>query len=236
MNAKKIFSILLVLVGEFLIIISFIYFGNNLSSEILTLDIVVSSVIYSLFFIDVLFPMIDFNDKSQKVIGSMGIRWFTSLLYKLSALGVMIAFMLTKPVDFDSQIIIQGILFFLLLLGFFSAVSSSGKVEDTYVKEKQILNRVEDMKKAMKEVQIKLDLIKNTPAEILSEVLILQEDILYISPCNNQDAYELETNLLIELKAVKDCLFEFPLNSEKIIEKIQNCQRICIARKGIYSI
>jgi|SRR5665647_386948 len=235
MNTKNIFSILLLLIGEALIIISFLYFGSNLASEILTLDTIVSTILYSLFFIDILIPMVDFKDKSQRVIGSLGLRWFVTSLYTLSAIGMMVIFFIVRPADFSSQIIIQAILFFLLLLGMYSAATSSEKVVERYLEERQILGCVEDLKKVMIEVIFKLDQLKNIPADIRAGVTALQDDLRFISPCNNQDAYDLETNLLNEIKAVKNSLFEYPLNSDSIIERIQNCQRICIARKKIYS-
>jgi len=235
MNKRNIFSILLLLAGEALIIISFLYFGSNLDNEILALNIIVSSIIYSLLFIDILIPMVDFKDKSQKVIGSLGIRWFVTSLYLLSAVGVMVTFILVKPVDIYSQILIQAMLFFLLLLGMYSAASSSDKVKERYTDEKQMLSRVEDVKKAIKEVQNKIDQIKNAPSDILFGITSLQEDLRFIAPCNNQEAIELESHLLVEIETIKDRLFEFPLNSDRITENIQNCKRICIARKQIYS-
>src|SRR5665647_2588497 len=111
MNTKNIFSILLLLIGEALIIISFLYFGSNLASEILTLDTIVSTILYSLFFIDILIPMVDFKDKSQRVIGSLGLRWFVTSLYTLSAIGMMIIFFIGRPADFTAPSTIHAVLF-----------------------------------------------------------------------------------------------------------------------------
>jgi hypothetical protein len=41
MNAKKIFSLLLVIFGEAILILCFLHFGRNVQTEILTLNIVV---------------------------------------------------------------------------------------------------------------------------------------------------------------------------------------------------
>ncbi len=56
MNAKKIFSLLLVIFGEAILILCFLHFGRNVQTEILTLNIVVSSLIYCLLFIDIIVP------------------------------------------------------------------------------------------------------------------------------------------------------------------------------------
>jgi len=157
MNTKKIFSLLLVIFGEALIILCFLHFGRNVQTEILTLNIVVSSIIYCLLFIDIIIPWVDFKDKSQKTIGSIGLRWFFTFFYMLLAIGAMVVFNSVKPIHFTNQIIIQGILFFFLLLGFFMAFSTSDKVKEVYVEEKQNRDRVDEMKKATKEVQLKID-------------------------------------------------------------------------------
>jgi len=163
------------------------------------------------------------------------VRWFVTSLYALMAIGVMVTSIQIKTVDVDSQIIIQSILFFLLLLGLYYATSSSRKVELIYAEEKQNLSRLEDIKKAMIEVLDQLDQLKNAPPDLRLAMTWLQEDLRYVSPCNTYEAYDLEMNFLYEIKAVKDGLFEYPLNSDRIIERIQNCQRICNARKKIYS-
>ena len=128
MNAKKIFSLLLVLFGEALLILCFLHFGRNVQAEILTLNIVVSSIIYCLLFIDIIVPWVNFKDKSQKTIGSIGLRWFFTFFYMLLAIGAMVVFNSVKPIHFTNQIIIQRILFFLILLGFFMACCSSDRV------------------------------------------------------------------------------------------------------------
>ena len=125
MNSKKIFSILLLLAGDALIIFSFLNFGKNLSTEILSLNIVVSTIIYALFFIDILFPMVNFGDKSHKTIGSLGLRWFFTIFYTIVAIAAMFFLNYGASISISIQVIINSILFFLLLLGLFSAASSS---------------------------------------------------------------------------------------------------------------
>ncbi len=232
---KKIFYYLFLLSGELLIIICFLYFGRNAEAKLLTLNIIVSSIIYSLLFIGTLIPLVDFRDKSQKTIGSIGIRWFFTSLYMIGTIAVMIICNYGRQIDINSQIIIHGILFFLLFLGLFFSVSGSNKVQEVYNEERQILNRLEEMKKATKQVQIKLDSMNNIPPEIISKMTALQENLRYLSPCNNQDAYLLESNFLQEVDKVKNSLLDFPINHERIIENIQKCEIIYKERKHIFT-
>jgi hypothetical protein len=236
MNFKKIFSLLLIILGEALIIVCFMHFGRNLENEILTLNIVVSSLIYCTLFIDLILPWIDFKDKSQKTVGSLGLRWFFTFFYILLAIGAMVVFNSVKPIHFTNQIILQGILFFFLLVGFFMAFSSSDKVREVYVEEKQNRDRVDDMKKETKEVQIKIDQMKNIPTDIVNKLNDLQENLRYLSPCNNSNAYELEAKFVEEMSALNGCFFDIPLNLEKINDNIQNCNRTLKERKQVFSI
>jgi len=235
MNAKKIFSILLVIFGEALLILCFLHFGRNVQTEILTLNIVVSTIIYCLLFIDIIIPWVDFKDKSQKVIGSIGLRWFFTFFYMLLAIGAMVVFNSVKPIHFTNQIIIHGILFFLLLLGFFIAFISSDKVRGVYVEEKQNRDRIDEMKKATKEVQLKIDQMKNIPTDIINKLNDLQENLRFLSPCNNSNAYELEAKFVEEMRALNGCFFDIPLNLEKINDNIQNCNRTLKERKQVFS-
>ena len=235
MKNKHLFSVLLILVGEALIITSWIFFGSSIDSNVLTLDIIVSSIIYSLFFIDALFPMLDFKEKSQKIVGSLGIRWFITTIYNVLAIGAMVVFLFIKPIDINGQILIQAIFLFVLLIGLYSASTSSEKVEEIFLDESQKFNRLTINKKTVEKLQFKLFQLKNIPPEIISGIADLYEELQYISPCNNPESIELEENLLKEVKAINDSLFEIPLNSIRILEKISLCQRICHARKLIYS-
>ncbi|MFM7683777.1 MAG: hypothetical protein ACKO7P_13710, partial [Bacteroidota bacterium] len=199
MNAKKIFSLFIALFGEALIIFGFIHFGKNLQSEILTLNIVVSSIIYCLVFVDFIFPWANLKDKAQKQIGSIGLRWFFTYLYIALAIAAMVIFNTMKPIHFINQILIHGILFFVVLLGLFLAFSSSDKVREVYFEEKQNRDRTDEMKKATKELQLKLDAMNNIPPEIISRINELQENLRYLSPSNNNEALVLESKFVEEV-------------------------------------
>jgi hypothetical protein len=235
MNAKKIFSLLLIIFGEALLILCFLHFGKNVQTEILTLNIVVSSLIYCLLFIDIIVPWVDFKDKSQKTIGSIGLRWFFTFSYIIVAIVAMEVFNSVKPISFTIQFIIQGILFFFLLLGYFMAFSSSDKVSEVYVEEKQNRDRIDEMKKATKEVQMKIDQRKNIPTDIINKLKDLQDNLRFLSPSNNSNAYGLEAKFVEEMRALNVCFLDIPLNLEKINDNIQNCYRTLKERKQVFS-
>jgi hypothetical protein len=235
MSVKKIFSLLLVIFGEFLIALCFLHFGRNLQFDILTLNIVVTSLIFCTLFIDIIFPWVNFKDKSQKEIGSIGLRWFFTFFYLILAVSVMVIFNILNPVHFTTQLIIHGVLFFLLLLGFFMAFSSSDKVKQVYIEEKQNRERIDEMKKVTKELQIMVDAKSGIPSEIVSRINEIQENLRYLSPCNNSNAYELENQFVNEIRNLILCFIDNELNIEKINNKLKNCERTLKERKQIFS-
>jgi len=227
--------VLLLLVGELLIIFCFWHFGNNLDKTVLTLDIIISSIIYLLCFIDLLFPLINLKDKSQKVVGSIGLRWFFVSFYIFFAIAAMVIFTRVIPLEIISLYLIHGILFFLLLVGLNFALEASRNVNEVYQHETQNRGRIEDMRKATKEVMLKLDRMKDIRSEVNVRVSNLYENLRFISPSDDRSAYELETNYLNELKSVQDCLFEVPYNYDKIFENIENCERTYKEGKQVLS-
>jgi hypothetical protein len=225
----------LALFGEVLIVLGFLHFGKNLQSEILTLNIVVSSIIYCLVFVDFIFPWVNLKDKAQKQIGSIGLRWFFTYLYIALAIGAMVIFNTVKPVHFANQLLIHGVLFFVVLLGLFLAFSSSDKVREIYFEEKTNRDRIDEMKKATKELQLKLDAMNNIPTEIISRLNELQENLRYLSPSNNNEALVLEGKFIEEVRILSNCFSKEPLNMEIVISNIKNCERTYKERKQIFS-
>ena len=105
MTPKKIVSILLILLGEAIIIFCFLHFGIRLQTEVLVLNIIVSTIIYCLVFVDFFFPWVNLKDKSQKQIGSIGLRWFFAFFYLILALLFMVFFNSINPTHFSNQIV-----------------------------------------------------------------------------------------------------------------------------------
>jgi hypothetical protein len=235
MDTKKIFSIFLLLLGEALIIIGFLYFGKNLTQNILALNIIVSSIIYLLWFVEKFIPMVDLKDKAHKGIGSIGLKWLFTFLYAAAAIGTMVVFNTVKPVDLYTQIIIHGILFFLLLVGLYFVFYTSQKVGEVFIEETTNCSRIDEMKKATREIKIKADLTKNIPSDINIRVTELLENLRFISPSNDAEAMNLESQYLKEIRDLQDCLFFNPLNYDKSIEILQKCEQTYSERKRIYS-
>jgi hypothetical protein len=235
MSSKKTFSLLLALFGEALIIFFFLYFFKNTQIEVLILNIFVSTIIYCLLFADLIFPWVNLKDKTQKQIGSIGIRWFFTYSYLILAIGAMVYFNNEKPTHFAYQLMIHGILLFIILLGLFISFSTSEKVSEVYFEEKENRDRIDELKKATKELILKVDSMSNIPSEIKTRINELQENLRYLSPTNNIESIRIESKFIEEVRALKNCFLDNPLNIEIINDNIKNCERTYKERKQIFS-
>lgn len=235
MNIRRIASVALLLAGEALIIFCFLHFGKDADPQVRTLNIVVASVLYSLNFIDLLIPWVNFKDRAQKTIGSIGLRWMVTFLYILFALGAMIIFNIFIVMGFENQLLIHAILFFLFLVGIFLAFTSSSNVQSVFEEEERNRSGITEMKKLTHEVVIKLDQIDGFPAALKKKINDLHENLRYLSPGNNQEAQALEKDYLNAMRAIYNRLFDRPLDEEKINRLLCDCERLVKDRKQIYS-
>jgi hypothetical protein len=235
MNTKKIMSRLLLLFGEALIIIAFILLRGDLANNILVLNIVVSTLIYGLFFVDILVPWIDFGDKSQRRVGAMGVRWLTTWMYAIAAIAVMIIANVPYDLAFSTQLIIHGVLLFVLFLGLFAALHASDKVNQVYQIETANRNGVVEMKKAIVSLKDKINEVSDLPESFILRVNTLEENLRFISPTENSEAHELENSFVETIHALCFALSNYSINEQQIENDLKKCERVYQNRKQIYS-
>ena len=147
----------------------------------------------------------------------------------------MVIFNTVKPIDVNAQMIIHGILFFLLLVGLYFVFYASQKVGEVFIEETGIRSRIDEMKRATREIKLKADLTKNFPSDINIKVTALLENLRFISPSNDGEAMNLEVRYLKEIRDLQDCLFDNPMNYDKGIEILQKCEQTYNERKRMYS-
>jgi hypothetical protein len=236
MDTKKILSWIALLGGEAIIIVAFILFRGGLADNILVLNIVVSSLIYGLFFVDVLVPWIDLGDKSQKKVGSLGLRWFFTWLYAIAAIAVMLAGNLAYEWSFALQIIIHCVLLFLLILGFVASFTASDKVVEVYKQEIQNRNGITEMKKTMVNLKDKINDTANLPENFIQRINSLEENLRFISPSDNSEAHELERAFVDTINSINIALTNYSLNKQQIENNLKKCERLYQNRKNILNL
>lgn len=235
MKTKNLLPWLLLLLGEAVIITAFILFRGETETNILTLNIVVSSIVYGLFFVDALVPWVDFKDASHKRVGAIGLRWVITWIYAFLAIAAMILSNVVYALPFTTQLWIHAALLFFVLLGLFGVSQTAQKVKNVHDAETNIKNYVVEMKKAMADLKEKISRADNLPDDFLAQINALDENLRYLSPSNREKARELEQSFIETIKDIGFALHDFSLNEEKINHNVKKCERIFQNRKQIYS-
>ncbi|MCP4310483.1 MAG: hypothetical protein GY790_04415 [Bacteroidetes bacterium] len=234
---KKILLYTLFLLGEGLLIFSFLHFSSESENYSTTINITVSSIIYFLFFIDALVPMVDLSDISHPKVGSSGIRWIVTYLYAVSAIGLMLVFNTIFLIGAQSQILLHAILLFLAAAGLSVAVASASKVKSDYESEQTRRARMLNIKDVSKEILHTINSRNDIEPKIKGQIFDLSEDLRYLSPTNNSDAHKAEEKILKELKTLESVLQKSPIElTKEIIHAMQTCALYYQERKNIYSI
>ena len=234
MDIRKILSWVALLGGEAIIITAFIFFKSDSADNIGVLNIVISSLIYGLFFVDILVPWVDLADNSQKKVGSLGLRWFFTWLYAVSAIALMFIVSLGN-LDFKWSLILQCILLFLLVLGFIASLTASDKVEEVYQQELQNRNGINEMKSAMRDLKDRMSGVTGLPDSFKTRINSLEEDLRFVSPANNEEAYGLEKSFSNIVSDISFAISDFQMNEEVIESNLKKLERIFQNRKLVYS-
>lgn len=235
METKKILSWVSLLLGEVLIIASFILFGESLEKNTLVLNIVIASIIYSLFFTDILFSWINLGDKSQRKIGAIGVRWIFTWLYTLLAIATMVVCNLLLNSSFPVQLFVHGILIFILLLGFIAVISVSNKTKEVFTQENSNRNGITEMKKAITNLKNRMNDLSELPEYFINRIDTLEDSIRYLSPSNNLEAHGLESSFTNTIRDIYIAIDNFSMNEELINNNLKKCERIFQNRKQIHS-
>jgi hypothetical protein len=231
---KTVISYTLLALGEVLIFFSLYHFGKNISQDVFILNFSVLTVIYTLLFVDLIIPWVDLNDREQKTIGSIGVRWFVTLGYGIFAILGMLYFHFQQT-DFNAQLLIHCILFFFLLIGFFGAFRSTQKVSEVYQSELNNRQTLDSLRKKAFQLKTLMESNSNIDKNLVLTFSRIQEDLRFISPSNSREAWELEETFSVELDKLISSVRNIKPDQDEISSMIQNCNIIFKQRKQVLS-
>lgn len=232
---KTLLSLVAFLLGEAVIIASFLLWRGEAATDVLALNMAVSSLIYCLFFVDVLVPWVNWSDKAQKSVGSMGLRWFVTWVYAAFAVAVMLVCNLWLVASFELQLILHCVLFFLLLLGFTGVLHASGKVGGKYVQESRSRQGVQEMKQAVSGLKEAAAGCAQLPAACMHRIDSLEEGLRFLSPSDNLEARLLERQFVETVESIAAALPGYAADQEKIDAAFKKAERLYASRKAVYS-
>ena len=235
MNVRKIQKWLLLLFGEAIIISAFVLFRGATPDNILILNITVSTIVYVLFFVRFRTPWIDLKDKSQKQIGTTGISWFASWSYAILAIGTITCGYFLPELIFSVQLIIHCILLFILFMWLMLSRHSADKVKEVYEAETKNRNGINEMKNAMRHLKDSINDLNGLPAQFTQRINTFEENLRYISPSDNSEAYVLENSFVEVIKEIRFAISDYSMNEDRIESNLKKLERIYQNRKNIYS-
>ncbi len=235
MSAKRILSIIAFILGEAIIITGISIYRGDMSDEVYKLNLIVSTIIYCVLFIDIIVPWIPLNDKSQRKVGSIGLRWAVSWTYAIAAILVMLICNYVAATVFKTQLIIHLALILFLILGFIGVFNSSDKVSEIYEKEEHSRQGILKMKQAMAALKNKAEECTQLPAEYKLRINNLEEELRYISPSNNPVANNLEMQYVDIINKMVISISCSTLNKDEIDTNLNTAERIYQSLKSIYS-
>ena len=236
MNTRRKLSLIALVLGEILLITAFLLLGTNLATNILILNIVVASLVYALFFIDVLFPWIHLGKQQPIEVGSLGVRWFFTWIYAFAAIGVMLCANIFFSWFFVLQFVIQTTLIFLLILGMIAVLSAADRVGEVTIFENSIGAGISEMKQVMNNLKIQIGTLPDLPENLVHRINSLNENLRYISPANTIEAREIENLFCQEANNILIVISNYKYNTTTIENHLKKMEMLYQNRKSVYSI
>lgn len=230
---RKIISWITILAGEALIIAAFLLWGKY-EQNVLILNIVATSVVFGLFSVDFLFPWFNLKERSQKRIGSISVWWFAATIYSIAALAVVFLWSATWP--FNLQLIVHLALLLLLVLGLIASMGVADTVESVYIEQQVQRAGVEDMKRAARKLQAKVECSQEPISpDHKGRVNELVENLRFVSPANVAEATELEREFVEVVSRLALRFDEYSLNQSTIERELREAENIFKSRKNLFS-
>lgn len=231
---KNFLSIAIIVAGVVLIALGFYLWGQNIPTNILVLDIVVTSVCYTLIVSNFFFPLINHKDPAHANAASMGIRWTVMWVYGLAAIVGMI-WMYREGAEFGTQLIVQGVLLMVLLLGLLAMTQSTSQAREVYHEEQAVKRPVVELRRLAEDLRMTVDTTTGLPVAVADRMKELASDMRFLSPANTEEARETDTRIATTISDLNYAAADYRLNADRIDQLLRVLQALIQRRKKQYS-
>jgi len=233
---KRLLSFLCWIIGEGVLIAALLHFGKNTNQSLLILNGIVSSIIFSMFILNVFLPMHGPSDKSSKRADKLGTRWFFTITYATLSIGAILYFELVNPVDLLTHSMIQLIFLSVLFMGLWGAFRPAKKNTEL---DQKILNLERNQLIMINNVIgiacSKAERRADIPVSVLNGIKDLQNNARVLSPGNESVALRMEGKIMVEINLLNRSLKEERIDLRSVQHTIKNCSRIFNEHRRIYS-
>jgi len=121
------------------------------------------------------------------------------------------------------------------LFGIWTSRHAADKVQEVYNDETKNRNGINEMKAAMKSLKDKMNNSSDLPADFTNRIDEIEQNLRFLSPANNGEAYELEESFVTVCGTIYNAIFNYSMNEEQIEQNLKKLERIYQNRKKIYS-
>ena len=166
--------------GYVLIICGWLLFGDRSDTSIFILNIVVSLVMYSVIFSDLLISWNKPEDKSQRRIGNTGLRWAVTLFYVVIAF-VLIVLSNLFSWSFSVQLFAHSIAIVGLIAGYALVAHSANNIGNVTSQQSIAKSCVDMMRREAKSLHYDMLDKGDIPAELSQRVAQLVDDMRFIA-------------------------------------------------------
>ena len=229
---NRTWSILLWLLGEAILVAVFMNVGLNIQQYKLMINFFVSSVILTVFMMSLLRK----SDVLAKRGVGKGMKWFFTLTYYLLSIATMFYFGFFNPVDILTQAIIQLIFLAVLAMGMWGAFRPAKKSSADNRYEKMEHNQLIMIRNVIEVARARAEKRADIPANLLHELVDLQEEVQHLSPGNEYVALKMEGRIMIEMNQIISCLKGQPLDLKMMQYTIRRCSKLINEYQQMYSI
>lgn len=220
--------------GYVLIICGWLLFGDRSDTSIFILNIVVSLVMYSVIFSDLLISWNKPEDKSQRRIGNTGLRWAVTLFYVVIAF-VLIVLSNLFSWSFSVQLFAHSIAIVGLIAGYALVAHSANNIGNVTSQQSIAKSGVDMMRREAKSLHYDMLDKGDIPAELSQRVAQLVDDMRFIAPANSEDARLLEQRFVDIISRARVMVSSFTLNHEELAMELSKAERTLKDRKATYS-
>lgn len=233
----RVLSILLAILGQVLIIgFALAFFDDFLTPDVLWLDIAVTSVAYWLWAANLIAqPRLD--DQSQKQMGGLGVRLWSSTAYSVITLGFMVVCMFMQSDGsapaFKWQLIFQVAMLFLLAVGLLFSAKSVEKTAAVYTREHQSVTEKTNLRIALINLADNAADNPQIPRAIVDRLRRVADDARYLSPSSSPAPLAADDRLRADAQDLSLALRDCAMNSPQIAHLTERLERDMQRRKQI---
>lgn len=234
---KKMFLISSLLIGEALIIALNVIFGGSLPTNVLVLNMIVSSVAYIsaswMFFVK--------WDRSEDVpgtwVGTLGVNLWGFGLYTVLAIAALLLMNLTgtNPVAFKYQLLVHAALFMFLLLTRFFSSAVAGQVWKVHEREQALVSGLDEMKSATRRLQDAAFMCEDMDPSLRAILDDIQQNLRYLSPVKSAEARDIENDYVSKVNALIPAFINYKMNEDNIAKQLGMLKHLIDNRKKIYN-